>query len=407
MSDFPDNPFIGQEWPVGDQVFRWDGAKWTLARPVNARLGPLAVESREAQTDISTTPVILPGTTRGLPVVAGVTYLVDMWMPFRYGVGEAAFVYVELYANGVQIAQGGVYSTWMNNERGIVTNSILWTAPTNGATFDLRAYMTSGSNNFQVWPAQSNGRSYGYSLTPISDPVFAQPAVVPTAGIGALDQVVTITSSDAFVKANYPGLRSIRVRMVGGGGAGGGSDATTGTEGSAGGGGGGGAYAEFIVPASALSESEAVTIGSGGVGAAASTGGNGSDTVAFGVTCGAGNGAPRSTNANMDYFNSRGGTSGSVTGTPVGSVPFILSVDGTWGYPPAAAIYRSMGGHGADTLLGRGGHGGNAHTTTGQGGGGGRGYGSGGGGAAARPNSTSGFAGGDGAPGVVIIEVYV
>src|SRR5690606_39257873 len=55
------------------------------------------------------------------------------------------------------------------------------------------------------------------------------------------------TSSDTFDKDDYPGLRAIRVRVVGGGGAGGGAQTATSGNFSYGTGGGGGEYAEGFI----------------------------------------------------------------------------------------------------------------------------------------------------------------
>lgn len=81
--------------------------------------------------------------------------------------------------------------------------------------------------------------------------------------------MVRFTSDGSFVKANYPGLKAIRIRLVGGGGGGGGCPTTSSTEAVGGGGGGGGGYAETFVKFSDLDASEEIVVGPGGAGGAA------------------------------------------------------------------------------------------------------------------------------------------
>src|SRR5690606_34295960 len=101
---------------------------------------------------------------------------------------------------------------------------------------------------------------------------------------------VYFTSSGTFTKADYPGLRAVRVKVQAGGGGGGGAAGTSPGEEAAAAGGGGGEYAESFIPASGLSAAETITVGTGGSGGAAgfnigSTGGDssfGSHVVAKG-----------------------------------------------------------------------------------------------------------------------------
>lgn len=74
---------------------------------------------------------------------------------------------------------------------------------------------------------------------------------------------VYFISSGTFDKDDYPGLRAIEVELVGGGGAGGNCEATGSGQYAVSGAGGGGAYARKFVLASALSDSETVTVGQG------------------------------------------------------------------------------------------------------------------------------------------------
>jgi len=87
-------------------------------------------------------------------------------------------------------------------------------------------------------------------------------------------QTLYFTSSGTFNKAEYPWLRAIKIRLVGGGGSGAGAGATTSSQGAAGSGGGGGGYAErFYTNINSLNSSITVTVGAGGT---VSAGGNGS-----------------------------------------------------------------------------------------------------------------------------------
>lgn len=173
MSDFPNNPSIGDRVTKGGITWEWDGTAWIIVtdRGVAA---PFVVQSAISTTNIGTTATALAGTAATLPVIAGVKYLVNMWMPYRYGGGETSFVYAELRAGGDVIAFGGEYKTRISNERSTVEVTTEWTPTTDGASLEMFAYVTSGSNTFQTWQASS--RTIGYSLTPVSEPVVQQPA---------------------------------------------------------------------------------------------------------------------------------------------------------------------------------------------------------------------------------------
>jgi hypothetical protein len=118
-------------------------------------------------------------------------------------------------------------------------------------------------------------------------------------------QTVYYTSSGTFVKADYPWLRAIRVKVVGGGGGSGGCVATGANQLAAGGAGAGGGYAEkFITDIAGLSASETITRGGGGAGGAAgnNAGTNGSTSSAFGVSATGGAGGAGSTTFSISNF---------------------------------------------------------------------------------------------------------
>jgi len=213
---------------------------------------------------------------------------------------------------------------------------------------------------------------------------------------------VYFTSSGTFTKASYPWLRAIKVTVVGGGGGGGGAEATGAGESAEGAGGAGGGYAiKFITDIAGLSASETVTVGAGGSGAAAGNG-NGSDggtTSAFGLTGG---------------FGSRG-DGGDATGT-AGYAFGRSSTSGTGGDINGHGDYGGAGivVDGSISRVGLNNHGGGtiitgvinvaqsatdgtaADANTGGGGSGGRN----------RQASQTAKAGGNGAAGIVIVELY-
>lgn len=101
---------------------------------------------------------------------------------------------------------------------------------------------------------------------------------------------VRYTASGTFVKADYPGLRALQVRCIGGGGGSGGCAATGAGQVSLGGNGGGGAFVERLVTdVAALAASETITVGAGGAaGGAGAAGAAGAASTAFLATAGAG-----------------------------------------------------------------------------------------------------------------------
>lgn len=210
----------------------------------------------------------------------------------------------------------------------------------------------------------------------------------------------TFTKADPFGSGDI-GLRAIRVRLCGGGGGGGGVPAQAGA---AGGGGGGGAYAEsFLTNIGSLASSETVTVGGlGSGGAAGSNAGSTGGTTSFGslVSANGGGGGPTSPTS---ATNRRGGDGG--TGASSASGDFvILGGRGGTGLQPNSAI--PVGGHGGSSFLGT--LGGMHHSDSGIAynapGIPAAGYGAGGSAASSVGNSR---AGGNGAPGIVIVDCYV
>lgn len=208
--------------------------------------------------------------------------------------------------------------------------------------------------------------------------------------------VLAAPGTSQFAKADYPGLTRLRVRVVGGGGGGAGADAQTG-ECVARAGGGGGGYSESVLNASDLGASETITVGQGGAGGAGGDDGTNGEASSFG-----------------GFLLARGGP-GSTQVMPSGTNADARS--GSPGASPGTGQIAVAGGSGGgcfrmNATAGLGGAGGDAGGGMGQGGlaraiesagADGRGHGGGGGGASSRGAA---FSGGNGSPGLVLVELY-
>lgn len=211
-------------------------------------------------------------------------------------------------------------------------------------------------------------------------------ANLKAATAGRLINIQTFTANGTYTPT--AGTKKVKVRVLGGGGAGGGTPATGASTVSVGGPGNGGTYAESLISSSFGGVT--VTVGSAGIGAPNSVGGNGG-TSSFGalVTCVGGNGGLiGATPAAQAFAGPPARTSASGgnivnTPSPIGSCGVIFS-------SPAGGFSSC----GANTAFGSGGV-----TSDGIG------YGAGGGGAFASVSSAA-KAGFNGAPGIVIIEEY-
>lgn len=219
-------------------------------------------------------------------------------------------------------------------------------------------------------------------------------------------QTVTFTSSGTFVKADYPWLRAIRVKVCGGGGGGAGCTANPGsTSRDVGRGGGGGGYGEsFITNIEGLAASETVTVGAGGAGGAA----------------GANSGSNGGTSSFGTFVSASGGTRGIYGGvvadgtsmflaTPSGGGSVITADFAVPGGPAGPDISNSGFGFVVGTPSGGSylapGTAGPA-TTTSIAGANGKSNGGGATGAASRGTSAAAQPGGTGGDGVVIVELY-
>lgn len=258
-----------------------------------------------------------------------------------------------------------------------------------------------------------HGRARGvkFASSPTTVAGAATDQVVTPAGLKAamndasngyrLRQTLYLTSGTTFSKASYPWLRAIKVMLVGGGGGGGGAAATSASMQSFGQGGGGAGYAEaFITNIAGLAASVTVTVGAGGSATSGSAGGAGGAS-SFGSLVAADGGAGGSVKPNNAY------TAYVVGGLPgVGTAGDLLisGSGGSTGTGDGNGLSASGAG-GASRLGGGGRSNGTGAGNSGTIGVAGGNYGGGGGGASNNAGSSA-RAGGAGAPGIVIVELY-
>lgn len=224
--------------------------------------------------------------------------------------------------------------------------------------------------------------------------------VPPGSGGSYLASVAyTTVGSFNFLKAAYPGVKWVKVRLVGGGGGGAGATAAA-SNAIARGGGAGGGYGEIWVDADVMPASVQVDVGAGGAGGgSANVAGRDGQDSAFGsyIYVRGGGGAPAT--------GSTGSTSGFYgSGAPVGLGSGGIQLLGERG-GVGIVLTGSSGNGGVGGTSGMGfGAGGRGGIAGGQGSQGGNAPGGGGGGGLAV--GTSGAAGAAGGRGAVYLELY-
>jgi len=238
----------------------------------------------------------------------------------------------------------------------------------------------------------------------INEMIATPPVASPSSG--RLLGVQVFTANGTYTPIT--GTSSVVVEMVGGGGAGGGSQLTNASQVAAAPGGDAGCYLKFRLTSGFAGA--AITIGAGGVGAAYSTGGAGGQTtfagshVCFGGVGGSSAAAVASSGqgfqANATAWNS----------SHTGSTGLISVLRGRRGQPGVVVHSASghvIGGAGGDSFFGLGGLPRNLLTdSSGANSAISGSYGAGGGGAMSAPSTASNVAGGNGAPGVVVVWEY-
>jgi hypothetical protein len=222
----------------------------------------------------------------------------------------------------------------------------------------------------------------------------------PVEGVALTEQVV-YTSNATWTKADYPALYAILVICVGGGGSGGGCTGAS-SQAALSGGGGGGGYSQKLIMESSLGTTETVTVGAGGTAPTAGDNpGNSGGNTSFGshVTANGGEGGLSNTaSATVPRYGSAGGSGGTATGGDVnvtgGASPrFAILFVGASGVCPSPGGSSVLGMGGVSASVG------NQDGTVGNS------YGGGGSGSGAVNSGTS-RAGGAGANGVVIVQIY-
>ena len=239
----------------------------------------------------------------------------------------------------------------------------------------------------------------------------ADPRTFPAIWNSAIDELevgyryvdsVYFTSNGTFTKADYPWLRAVRLKMVGGGGGGGGAAATGATTTCAASGGGAGVYGEvFITDIAALSSSITVTVGAGGGGGAAGA----NDGAAGGTTS---FGASISVDGGPYGIGITAGTSPRIrtaNSASTGNTGVDFSIPGNAGGPGWAIDGLFIPGVGGENVFSA-----RSNVTLGgasssRDGPAGRDYGGGGSGAG-NGFSRSGASGGNGADGIVVVELF-
>ncbi|MGR8620229.1 glycine-rich domain-containing protein [Escherichia coli] len=210
-------------------------------------------------------------------------------------------------------------------------------------------------------------------------------------------KISAFTTSGVFTKSE--GAKFALVRAVGGGGGGGGTAGVSNQQ-AVGAAGESGGYIEAWIDLASVT-SLPVTIGSAGAGGAAGANfGSSGGTTSLGtlVTCPGGNGGPGgSSSSGVPSLNSDYGSESTVAPSTTGKL--IASIRSKRdSYRMALSLAAVIGGCGGSSPFGRGGAPGSADS-----GKDGQGYGSGGGGASSTGTS---FKGGNGTPGIMIIQEY-
>lgn len=368
---------------------------------------PVTTYSDNLGTIPNTFPIVLNS--------LGVSNQGEIWLT-----GGSSYKYV------IQNSLGIVQRT-LDNLRGINDSSvaadqwILFPAPPTYISATSFSLVGDQTQTFQVNRRVKTQNTGGIVYSTITTSVYSAPNTIITVSntSGVLDSglsqvyygVISIQDSSVIglllnvrtfiANATYtptPGTTSVIVEVLGGGGAGGGTPVTGAATVSVGGGGGAGGYAKSRLTSGFAGV--AIVVGTAGGAVAGAAGGNGTiSSFGGGIAANGGNGGAAAVAAAV------GSGAGAVGGTGVGGN--LLNIQGGRGFAgifnSASTIYLS--GSGADSLFGTGGVATPGTTGSASTGSGAVGFGSGGGGAATAFSSGV-VAGGNGAPGLVIVSEY-
>jgi hypothetical protein len=322
-----------------------------------------------------------------------------------------------IFSNGNIYADGDIDSTGtiLSNSTTAITNSSSTHAVQAGPTSGLNVRLGTDGTNAAV-QAVNNGVYSNLDVNVLGGNVDIGSASTTTSVLGTftpprgfmLAQRFVYTSSPAnFTKATYPWLRAIKVICVGGGGGGGGAATTAANQNALGAAGSGAAIAEtFITDIASLGASIAITVGGGGAGGAAgNNAGINGGASSFGSLCIAANGAGGVGSAATAIGTLGAGTNANDTASSTGDIIYLGTGSGARQFIYATFVMRpQIGG----SSIAAGARVGQAVTGTGVDGAAPSGtlYGSGGHAGVNAQSQTTARAGGAGAGGLVIVELY-
>lgn len=266
-------------------------------------------------------------------------------------------------------------------------------APSRNAVFDALALKAPLASPALTGTPTAPTPAPGDNDTSIATTAFVTAALtaVPDA------DVQVFTADGTWTKP--AGAKYVVVEMIGGGGAGGGAPATGAGQMSLGAGGGGGGYVRKKYAAGSLSATESVDVGAAGAGVLGGNGGDGQSSLFKALVAGGGKG---SSSLPAGATNISGPGLG-LGGTAAGGDLNVPGQDGEGARRSVidGAVLAGWAGGGGNSVLGMGGRG---NTVAGVGNAG-KNYGGGGAGSLINASSAA-LAGGNGAPGIVIITTY-
>ncbi len=327
------------------------------------------------------TVTAVTGTTNRITSSGGNTPAIDISASY---VGQASITTLGTIGTGV----------WNGT---VITGTYGGTGVNNGAST-----ITIGGN-----VTFSGAHTFTGTITADTSVTFPTSGTLLTSASAITSVVIQVFTADGTYTPTS-GMKYCIVEAVGGGAGGGGCATTSAVQVAGAGGGGGGSYARSVLSAATIGASKAVDIGAFGAGgtAGANNGSNGSDTT-LGTTLVVGKGGSGGTGAAATGSAAgNAGGAGGVAGTGTVTVVGGLGQGGIGIFQ--ATAYNAQGGAGGNSAFGQGGAFVTRIALSGSNNGGSTalGFGSGGGGAS-NTISCAATAGGDGAPGYMIITEFI